>query len=121
MALIVVAQTPSEYDAWAAAQRRPADEPSDPQAKHGRDVFVSSSCAMCHTIDGTDAQAQHAPNLTHIASRQTLAAGTLDNTPAIRAAWITDPQSFKPGVNMPPHMLSGDDFNALLAYLATLK
>jgi len=121
MTLLVVAEPQSQYDAWEAAQRRSADEPTDPQAKRGRDVFVATSCAMCHAIQGTDAQGQHAPDLTHLVSRETIAAGTLQNTPAIRAAWITDPQNFKPGANMPPHALSGEDFNALLAYLATLK
>ena len=76
---------------------------------------------MCHTIQGTDALAQHAPDLTHVASRQMIAAGTLANTPVNRAAWILDPQLFKPGANMPPHMLSAEDAGAVLAYLATLK
>ena len=76
---------------------------------------------MCHAIDGTPAQGQHAPNLTHVASRMTLAAATLDNTPANLAAWIEAPWRFKPGVNMPGHNLAPADFSALLAYLATLK
>ncbi len=121
MALLVVAEEPSAFDAWMKAQKQTAPTPSDKQALRGRDVFVHGTCAMCHTIEGTDAQAKHAPDLTHIASRKMLAAGTLENTPAMRAAWITDPQSFKPGANMPASALSSDDLNAVLAYLATLK
>ena len=121
MALVVVAEDPSAFDAWMKAQKQPASTPSESQALRGRDVFVHGTCAMCHTIEGTDAQAKHAPDLTHIASRKMLAAGTLENTPAMRAAWIADPQSFKPGANMPASNLSSDDLNAVLAYLATLK
>src|SRR5437762_9402975 len=114
MGLLVIAEQQSDYDACAEQQRRPAAAPSDPNVQRGRDVFVSSTCAMCHTIQGTAAQAQHAPDLTHVASRQMLAAGTLKNTAENRAAWIADPQRFKPGSNMPPSPLSADDAGALL-------
>ena len=76
---------------------------------------------MCHAIQGTTAAAHRAPDLTHVASRRTLAAGRLPNTPQHLAAWIRDPQQFKPGVNMPPHVIGGDDLEALVAYLGALK
>jgi len=76
---------------------------------------------MCHAIQGTTANARMAPNLTHVASRRTLAAGTIANTPQNLAAWIADPQKIKPGVNMPAHHLPGDDLDALVTYLGTLK
>jgi cytochrome c oxidase subunit 2 len=84
-------------------------------------VFLEASCALCHAIGGTTASAQHAPDLTHLASRGTLAAGTLPNTAGNLAAWIVDPQSAKPGTNMPPTTLSSDDLGALVSYLLTLK
>jgi len=76
---------------------------------------------MCHTIIGTTAQSRVGPDLTHVASRHTLAAGALDNTPANLAAWLHDPNQFKPGSNMPDFRLSDAEVNALVAYLETQK
>jgi cytochrome c oxidase subunit 2 len=122
MALVVVAQTPREFDAWAAAQRQPAAAPGDAKAQRGKQLFQSSSCAMCHAITGDDfAGAQRGPDLTHVASRQTIAAGTLKNTPENLAAWIRDPQIHKPGTAMPATPLSQEDLDAIVAYLGGLK
>jgi cytochrome c oxidase subunit II len=81
----------------------------------------SIQCAMCHTIQGTIAQGKLGPDLTHLASRRTLAAGTLPNDTGNLASWIADPQKHKPGVNMPANPMSGDDLAAIVAYLGTLK
>jgi cytochrome c oxidase subunit II len=121
MGLLVIAEPPAQYDAWVQAQRQSAAEPQDARAKHGKELFQSVSCAMCHAIQGTLANAQHAPDLTHIATRQTLAAGTLPNTPQDLAAWISNPQLHKPGTNMPATPLSNDDLDAIVAYLGGLK
>ena len=122
MGLVVVADPPEQYEQWAAAQRQPAPDPTDAKAQRGKQVFQSSSCAMCHAIEGADfAGAQHAPDLTHVASRQTLAAGTLKNTPGNLSAWIRDPQLFKPGSAMPATPLSQEDLDAIVAYLGELK
>jgi cytochrome c oxidase subunit 2 len=121
MVLYVVADPPNDYADWAARQRAPAAAPTSDEAKRGHDVFLRRSCAMCHAIDGTPAQGRHAPNLTHVASRMTLGSGTLENTAANRAAWILDPQHFKPGANMPPQNLPPDEILALDAYLGTLR
>jgi cytochrome c oxidase subunit II len=83
--------------------------------------FLSSSCVLCHTIRGTSAGAKAAPDLTHLASRQTLAAGTLRNSPGHLAGWLVDSQGIKPGNKMPPNSLTGTDLQALLAYLESLK
>jgi cytochrome c oxidase subunit 2 len=121
MGLLVVAQPPDQWQAWAAAQRQPAPEPTDAMATRGRDLFQSQSCAMCHAVQGTLANAQHGPDLTHVAARQTLASGTLPNSPDNMAAWISDPQKIKPGTNMPATPLSAEDLKALVAWLETLK
>lgn len=121
MGLVVNAVAPADYEAWLQAQRRSAAPPADAKAQRGKAVFESVSCAMCHAIQGTQAQARRAPDLTHLASRQTLAAGTLPNTPQALASWIADPQRHKPGANMPVTPLSADDLAALVAYLGTLK
>jgi cytochrome c oxidase subunit II len=121
MGLLVIAEPPAQFDAWAQAQRAPAAEPQDPMARRGKALFQSGACAMCHAIQGTLANGQQAPDLTHLAGRQTLAAGTLPNTPEQLAAWISDPHKHKPGVNMPATPLSSDDLAALVAYLGSLK
>jgi cytochrome c oxidase subunit 2 len=121
MAFVVVAEAPAAYEAWAARQRKSAPEPADAQQARGRQVFLGSTCAMCHSITGTDASARKAPDLTHVGSRLTLAAGTLPNTRDALAKWIADPHQFKPGVNMPGHAFSRDDLDALVAYLESLK
>jgi cytochrome c oxidase subunit 2 len=121
MALLVIAEPPETYERWAAQQRNPAPMPTATDAQRGHDVFLGSTCAMCHAVTGTTANAQRGPDLTHVAGRMTLAAGTVDNTPANLAAWIVDPQQIKPGANMPPHTLPPADLGALLAYLRTLQ
>ncbi|THC43280.1 cytochrome c oxidase subunit II [Massilia sp. Mn16-1_5] len=121
MAFTVVADPPEVYEAWAARQRQPAPAPVTELQKQGLAVFMRSTCAMCHTIAGTEAGARLGPDLTHLASRSMIASGTLPNTRQYLAAWILDPQRFKKGANMPPTPLSAQDLNALMAYLETLK
>ena len=121
MALLVIAQPPAEYEAWVAHQRKPAPKPTSEIALYGQRVFTRTSCAVCHTIQGTDARGLLGPDLTHLAGRRMIAAGTLPNTRGHRAAWISDPQQIKPGANMPPSKLSGEELQALLAYLETLQ
>jgi cytochrome c oxidase subunit 2 len=122
MGFLVVAEPQSQFDQWSAAQRQPAPEPADATAQRGKQVFQSSSCAMCHAISGADfAGAQHGPDLTHVASRQTLASGTLKNTREEMSAWIRNPQQFKPGTAMPATPLSQEDLDAIVAYLGELK
>lgn len=121
MAFQVVAQSPQDFEAWRAAQLRSATEPSMDEQQQGRDVFLSSACVMCHTIRGTPANGQMAPDLTHLASRASIAAGTLPYSRGNLAAWIVDPQTVKPGSHMPNVTLSPADLQSLLAYLDGLK
>ena len=121
MAFTVVAEDDAKFQRWADAQRKPAAEPTDAKAKRGHDLFMSGTCMMCHQIQGTTANARKAPDLTHIASRPTLAAGTVPNDPSSMAAWIRDPQKLKPGAQMPAHHVPDDELDALVAYLETLK
>jgi cytochrome c oxidase subunit 2 len=121
MALQVRAVVPAEYEAWAAQQRQPAAEPAGALAQRGRTLFLSGTCVMCHAVQGTDAAARKGPDLTHLAGRSTLAAGTLPNSEQDLARWIRDPQHYKPGVNMPASDLPEDDLRALVAYLRGLS
>jgi cytochrome c oxidase subunit 2 len=76
---------------------------------------------MCHAVQGTSAGAHMGPDLTHVASRSTLGAGTVPNTRGYLAGWIMDPQHIKPGNHMPPTGLGDQELQAVLAYLETLK
>jgi cytochrome c oxidase subunit 2 len=121
MALDVVAQSDRDFEDWLDARRQPGRDPPEPAARKGRDVFLQARCAGCHTVRGTEAAGQIAPDLTHIATRSTLGAGTLPNTPENLAAWIQDPQRVKPGNQMPANPLPPADVQALVAYLETLR
>ena len=121
MAMLVVAEPEDDYVAWAQRQRAPAAEPAEDAQQRGRDVFMSSTCVMCHAISGTLAGATRAPDLTHVGSRRMLAAGALPNTQEDLAGWIADPQQYKPGTNMPPVQLPQADLENLVAYLSRLQ
>jgi cytochrome c oxidase subunit II len=121
MGLKVIAESRTAFDAWREAQLRAAAEPKDDAARRGRDVFVSRACVMCHTVRGTAAGGKVAPDLTHVASRREIAAGTLPTTRGSLAAWIADPQAIKPGANMPSVPLSPDELDAVVAFVEGLK
>jgi cytochrome c oxidase subunit 2 len=121
MGLLVIAEPPAQFEAWLDRQRDSARTPTDSLARRGKDVFLSGTCAMCHAIGGTPAGSRVGPDLTHVASRRTLAAATLPNTRGHLAGWVVDPQQLKPGVRMPPNQLSASDLQALLAYLRALQ
>jgi cytochrome c oxidase subunit 2 len=121
MAILVVAHPPAEFARWLDRQRAPAAVPHTPLEARGREVFLSSSCPLCHNITGTEASASLAPDLTHFASRRSLAAGTLPNTREHLARWIQDPQGVKPGSYMPSTALAPEALQSLLGYLGALK
>jgi cytochrome c oxidase subunit II len=118
MAVFVVAQPPAAFAAWRAGQSAAAAPTAATAA--GQSVFADH-CAVCHTVRGTDAGGIVGPDLTHLMSRQTLAAGALPNTTGALSGWILDPQSAKPGARMPATNLSGPELGQLVAYLETLR
>ena len=121
MALVVVAEAQDQFERWLTANRASAPAPVTPEQVRGRALVEGGSCAMCHNITGTLAGGRTAPDLTHIASRSTLAAGSFPNMREYLSAWITDPQRLKPGNRMPAPRLRPDELQAVLAYLETLK
>lgn len=122
MEFLLIAEEEADFEAWLERQAADASEPGDAVAERGREVFVGSPCAACHTIRGVStATAEAGPDLTHLASRRTLAARTLPNVPGNLAGWVLDPQGIKPGNQMPAVNLAPDDFHALLAYLEGLR
>jgi cytochrome c oxidase subunit 2 len=120
MSMFVVADTAAEFAAWSKRQRADAVMPVGDAVQHGAQTFVSY-CGACHRVRGTGAGGILGPDLTHVMSRQTIAAGMLRNTPGNLAAWIANAQALKPGTRMPTMALSGPDLNAVVAYLDTLR
>ncbi len=121
MALWVVAEPEAQYEAWLDQQRDTALAPTSAIALRGQQVFLNTSCALCHAIRGTPAASNAGPDLTHVASRRTLAAGTLPNNIGALAGWILDPHASKPGNNMPGNALLPSDLQALVTYLGGLR
>ena len=124
MALTVFAEDAGQFAAWVATQQQPAAPPSDPTLARGAQAFASLGCIGCHALryGGTSAVGGDVgPDLTHLAGRTTIAAGTLPNTVDALARWITNPQAEKQGTPMPPTQTDPDTLRALAAYLSSLR
>ncbi|MDQ2833388.1 MAG: cytochrome c oxidase subunit II [Acidobacteriota bacterium] len=140
MLLRVYAQTPEDFEAWIKQQQQTAspapsadgaptaassNTATRPPARNnaaaeGQTVFLHNACINCHTIAGTAASGRFGPDLTHLASRDTIASGAIPNTPENLRKWIDNPDSMKPGVLMPPMHLNEHDLDVITAYLTTL-
>ncbi len=121
MAFEIVAESGARFDSWRDAQLLPAHEPANDAERRGLEVFRNAQCALCHTVRGSGANGLVGPDLTHLASRRTIAAATLPNSRGHLAGWIVDSQHIKPGNQMPPNPIGADDLQALLTYLESLK
>jgi cytochrome c oxidase subunit 2 len=121
MHLDVIVESPQAYASWYDRQLQSAPPPTGELAQRGHGVFMASACNLCHTISGTDAAATTGPDLSHIASRRSLAAGALQNHPDHLRSWLANPQAIKPGNRMPVVSLSAEQLDALTAYLSTLQ
>jgi cytochrome c oxidase subunit 2 len=121
MALDVTVEPPQAFARWYEAQLRPPPIPTSGPAFAGYMIFQTRQCASCHAVAGTPASGAVAPDLSHVASRRSLAAGTLPTNAGTLAAWTADPQAHKPGNNMPKVTLSPQELAAVTAYLETLK
>jgi cytochrome c oxidase subunit 2 len=121
MGMYVYADPPARFQAWLSAQAANRRPPSTAQEQRGEQVFLSNACASCHTLRGTSARGTVGPDLTHVASRTTLAALTIPNTRGALSGWVRDPQHVKPGNRMPGLDLSDRDFNDVVAYLESLR
>lgn len=121
MAFAVVVEDSASFARWLAAQGRQATSPVSADEKLGERLVVGGPCAMCHTIDGTPATGRVGPDLTHVASRAMLAAGTLHNNRATLEGWISNAPSLKPGVLMPAlPQFTGPQLLAMTSYLESL-
>ena len=114
MRIMVIADSPDDFAAWVKQQAGIPPKPVTADEQLGAKIYRENICTNCHLRSV-------GPDLTHIASRRTLAAGALENTPENLAAWLHDPDDFKPGSNMPNFKLSPGDVRALVAFLETQK
>jgi cytochrome c oxidase subunit 2 len=120
MALAVTAESPREFARWAARERAPAAAPVTADARVGRVVFARS-CGACHSVAGSEALGRVGPDLTHVASRPSIGAGALTNTPSNLARWITAAPTIKEGARMPAIPLDAEQLRAVVSYLETLR
>lgn len=116
MLIRVYVQSREDFERWVHEQQQ---LPPTPESA-GKRVFESTACVNCHTISGTPAKGRFGPDLTHLMSRDTLAAGAANNTPDMLSLWIRNPDAIKPGSKMPAMGLSDQDASAVAAYLETL-
>ncbi len=123
MELRLIAESNEKFEAWKTQQRLPAVEPATAEEIRGRNIFVSTSCNLCHTIRQVNSTgySSNAPDLTHLKSRATIGAGAAPNDKGSVGGWIIDPHGLKPGVHMPTNLQEPKDFQALLTYLESLK
>jgi cytochrome c oxidase subunit 2 len=113
MQVAVIAESRARFEQWLRMQTEPASSSSQ--------LFLTKGCADCHQIRGTPARGHVGPDLTHVASRETLAAGVIPNDREHLREWLRDPQAVKPGAKMPQQPLSASDLDALVDYLQSLK
>jgi cytochrome c oxidase subunit II len=118
MLLRVLVDSPQDFASWVRDQQQPAVQ--DPSVMTGRQVFEQTACINCHTVSGTPANGRFGPDLTHLMSRTTIAAGAAKNTPENLRLWIQDPEAIKPGSLMPAMKLSDADLDAVVNYMETL-
>lgn len=121
MRLTVIAETPASFQAWLANMAKPAIVPLSGRGPEGKRLFMSRGCGGCHQLRGTEATGRVGPDLTHVASRSTLAALTIANNARELTAWIEDPQAIKPGARMPDLGLSHSEAETIASFLKELR
>jgi cytochrome c oxidase subunit 2 len=119
MLLRVYVQTRDEFDRWVGEQSQPALTAGP--ISEGQKIFERTACINCHAVAGTAANGRFGPDLTHLMSRDTIAAGAVPNTPANLRRWIQDPNTIKPGSKMPAMGLSDRELDGVTQYLETLR
>jgi cytochrome c oxidase subunit 2 len=119
MLLRVYVDTPEQFAAWVKQEQQPGAQ--NPALAAGRHEFEAQACVNCHAIAGTSARGQFGPDLTHLASRKTIASGAANNTTENLERWIADPDEIKPGALMPSMHLTPDQVREITDYLNTLQ
>jgi cytochrome c oxidase subunit 2 len=121
MGLDVIVENGARFEDWRIRQTELAHAPQTAEQRFGQQIFLTRACFMCHAVRGTEARGFAGPDLTHFASRRTLAASVLLRTRGATAGWIADPQGVKPGAKMPHLPLTPEELNAVVEYLESLE
>jgi cytochrome c oxidase subunit II len=121
MRIMVNVVPPKDFDKWQQSQLIVPTDPTDKAAQNGKQLFMSKTCVQCHAINGTEATARVAPDLTHIADRKSIGSGVIANNLENLTQWIMDPQQFKPGCYMPNMRLTENEAHDIAVYLENLK
>ena len=121
MRILVTVESPTDFEAWSKSQLAVPTAGTDESSQNGQKLFASNTCVQCHAIAGTEAKADVGPDLSHLARRKTIGSGLLANTTENVAAWIINPQKFKPDCHMPKMRLSKSDAHDIAVYLESLK
>jgi cytochrome c oxidase subunit 2 len=123
MLLRVYVDTPADFAKWVKQQQATPESltSTDPAIVEGKQVFEKNACMNCHTVQGTVAKGKFGPDLTHVASRDTIGSGAIENTPENLRKWIADPNTMKPGALMPAMRLNDHDLDAVTKYMTTLR
>jgi cytochrome c oxidase subunit 2 len=121
MLLRAYVDSPADFDRWVEAQQQTAQEGSaTPDVAEGRRVFNSTACINCHAVRNTVAAGRFGPDLTHLMSRETIAAGVAANNAENLRQWVQNPAAIKPGSLMPSMNLTDKELDEVTAYLLTL-
>lgn len=121
MRIKVIAEPQEDFDRWISQQKQMAAIPVNSVAQQGEVLFQEKTCGNCHTISGTPADGKIGPDLSHIASRETLLSGMMTNKKENLRKWLENPQNVKEGSNMPNFLMSENEVNELVDYLEQLK
>jgi cytochrome c1 len=121
MAFLVVAQSRADFNAWLARLNAPARQPQTEAERRGQEAFLQGSCAACHAVRGTSAQARVGPDLSNVGSRWSIGAGAVPNDGGHLGGWIANSQTVKPGNYMPPQPVDAGRLPDLIAYLRSLE
>ncbi len=120
----VFVDTPDDYRAWIAAQKADRTAPSTDALIGGEELFLAGACIGCHTVNGTAAAGRIGPDLSHFGGRETLAAGMMENSRENLIAWISNPESEKPGVVLMPafeNQMTPEQIESVADYLLSLQ
>jgi cytochrome c oxidase subunit 2 len=121
MHFLVIAQPAAEFQDWQERQLKPPARSLPEEARNGFRLFRSLTCVNCHSVYGTQAKGQAAPDLSHFAGRQTLGAVLLPNNPENLGRWLKNPQALKPAILMPDLKLTDAQVGDLTSYLESLQ
>jgi|GEM_PF-2401782 len=113
--LRIVIQPRDQFDRWSANEAQPARTSQ-------RSIFRNAGCAYCHVIRGfIDEPSYAAPDLTHFASRATIAGTDLPNRRGQLTGWIVHSRGIKKESAMPDNAIPEAGIHAIVTFLESLR